>query len=104
MSSKIFDSTTIDNLRAIFSTIYFDFETNLIKVDGEAGHLHFQFEYPPNVSLSTLINRPKGRLQRGLAQTVSSYTKLLLERLRSPSHFAAYCGGTPIRIIRQYIN
>jgi putative transposase len=72
--------------------------------DGEDNHVHLLVNYPPKVSISTLVNSLKGvssrllRLERPDIQR--NYWK---GALWSPSYFAASCGGAPLGILRTYI-
>jgi len=39
-----------------------DFEAELIKFNGESDHVHLLVNYPPKVSVSSLVNSLKGCL------------------------------------------
>ena len=73
-------------------------------MDGEDNHVHLLIEYPPKIPVSALVNSLKGVSSRLLRQrhpdTAKRYWKSMLW---SPSYFAAFCGGAPIAIVRQYI-
>jgi putative transposase len=73
-------------------------------MDGEKDHVHLLVEYPPAVSVSSLVNSLKGAssrvLRRERPDIAGSYWK---GALWSPSYFAASCRGAPISIVRQYI-
>ena len=101
---KVFDSDAIERLRAMFGRVCESFEARLVEVDGERDHVHLLVEYPPKVSISSLVNRLKGassqRLRRERPDLAARYWKGVLW---SPSYFAASCGGAPISVIRQYI-
>ncbi len=101
---KVFDSDAIERLRTIFGRVCEGFEARLIEVDGERDHVHLLVEYPPKISISSLVNRLKGassqRLRRERPDLASRYWRGVLW---SPSYFAASCGGAPISVVRQYI-
>jgi putative transposase len=61
--------------------------------------------YPPKVSVSSLVNSLKGVSSRLIRQKnhPSIRRKLWGGSLWSPSYFAGSCGAAPIAIIRQYI-
>ena len=88
---KVFDSPAIDALRGIDGRVCLDFESTLV-------------EYPPKVSISSLVNSLKGvsswMLRKQRPDIRRRYWK---GTLWSPSYFAASCGGAPISIVRQYI-
>jgi len=100
----VFDGETIEQLRHIFSKVCTDFEAQLVEMEGEKNHVHLLVNYPPKVSISTLVNSLKGVssyvLRKRMPKIKSCYWKNVLW---SPSYFAASCGGAPLRIIKQYI-
>ena len=81
-----------------------DFEATLVDTNGEDDHVHLLVEYPPKVTLSTLVNSLKGVSSRRLEQVHPDVTARYWRGvLWSPSHFAASCGGAPLSIIKTYI-
>jgi putative transposase len=82
-----------------------DFEATLVEFDGEDDHVHLLVNYPPKVSVSSLVNSLKGVCSRLIRQKndPNIRRKLWGGSLWSPSYFAASCGGAPIAVIRQYI-
>ncbi|MFZ7216039.1 IS200/IS605 family transposase [[Pasteurella] aerogenes] len=76
---KVFTKEILDDMRGIFESVCTDFEAKLVEFDGEDDHVHLLVNYP------------------------SIRQKLWGGALWSPSYFAGSCGGTPITIIRQYI-
>lgn len=101
---RVFDVEAIEDLRNIFSKVCKDFEAKLVEMDGEQDHVHLLVEYPAKVSVSSLINSLKGvssrLLKKGRPDISDRYWK---GALWSPSYFASSCGGSPIEIVRQYI-
>ncbi|PYU45879.1 MAG: IS200/IS605 family transposase [Acidobacteria bacterium] len=100
----IFDSQAIEALRAIFSKVCTDFQAQLVELDGQRDHVHLLVNYPPKVSVSSLVNSLKGVssyvLRRRLPRIAKCYWKNVLW---SPSYFAASCGGAPLDLIKRYI-
>ena len=100
----VLSTYAIRDLTAIFKMVCVDFNASLIECNGEDDHVHLLVEYPPQVSISKLVNSLKGvssRLIRADRPEISGrYYKGVLW---SPSYFAASCGGAPISIIRQYV-
>jgi putative transposase len=100
----ILDREAIEKLRNIFSKVCIDFETVLVQIDGASNHVHLLVNYPPNVSVSSLVNSLKGVssyvLRRQLPRIAKCYWKNVL---CSPSYFAASCGGAPLEVIKRYI-
>lgn len=101
---RVFDGRAIESLRAMFTKICLDFEATLVEMDGEDNHVHLLVQYPPKVSVSSLVNSLKGVSSRMLRlerpDLMRRYWKGVLW---SPSYFAASCGGAPINILKAYI-
>lgn len=101
---KVFTKTILEEMRPIFEKVCKDFESVLDEFDGEDDHVHLLVNYPPKVSVSSLVNSLKGVSSRLLRQRFPELEKRYWKgALWSPSYFAASCGGAPISIIRQYI-
>lgn len=100
----ILDGQALATLRHIFSKVGMDFESQLIQMDGASNHVHLLVNYPPKVSVSSLVNSLKGVssyvLRRQLPGIAKCYWKNVLW---SPSYFAASCGGAPLDIIKRYM-
>ena len=100
----IFDGEAMEALRHIFSKVCVDFESQLVQMDGESNHVHLLVNYPPKVSVSSLVNSLKGVssyvLRRQLPRIAKCYCKNVLW---SPSYFAASCGGAPLEVLKRYI-
>lgn len=99
---RVFDGDAINRLRIIFANTCADFGAQLIEMNGEDDHVHLLVEYPSKVAVSSLVNSLKGVSSRLLRKERPDkhYWKGILW---SPSYFASSCGGTPISIVRQYI-
>ena len=101
---RVFDSPAIQRLRANFARVCADFEANRFEMDGEDDHMHLLVEYPPKVPVSSLVNSLKGVSGRMLRKERLEIQKRYWKgALRSPSYFAAVCGGASISIVRQHI-
>ena len=94
----------IRDLAAMFAKVCGDFDAKLVECNGQDDHVHLLVEYPPQVSISRLVNSLKGvssrRLRAWRPEIRGRYFKGVLW---SPSYFAASCGGAPITIVRQYV-
>lgn len=102
---EVFTKEVLADLRPIFSDVCADFEAELVEFDGEDDHVHLLVQYPPKVSVSSLVNSLKGVSSRMIRKKnyPSIRKKLWGGALWSPSYFAGSCGGAPIAVIRQYI-
>jgi putative transposase len=72
----------------------------LLELNGEADHVHLLVEYPPTLSVSTLVNhlkRMSGRMMR------KEFPELAARgaHLWTPSYFAASAGGAQIERLRE---
>lgn len=94
----------IRDLTAIFTKVCTDFGASLIECNGEDDHVHLLVEYPPQLSISRLVNSLKGVSSRRLRQVRPEVRGRYFKGvLWSPSYFSASCGGAPISVIRQYV-
>ena len=102
---EVFTKAILDDLRPIFSSVCADFEAELVAFDGEEDYVHLLVNYPPKVSVSSLVNSLKGVSSRMIRKKDDPdiRKKLWGGALWSPSYFAGSCGGAPIAVIRQYI-
>lgn len=100
----VLSARAIEDLRSIFASVCRDFESELVECNGEDDHVHLLVEYPPKVSVSTLVNSLKGVSSRFLRQWRPEVSGRYFKGvLWSPSYFAASCGGAPLAIIKQYV-
>ena len=101
----VFTKSMLDDLKDTFSSVFADFEADLVEFDGEDDHVHLLVNYPPKVAVSNLVNSLKGVSSRMIRKKhfESIKNKLWGASLWSPSYFAGSCGGAPIEIIKQYI-
>lgn len=102
---SVFTKAVLEDLKEIFASVCQDFEAELVEFDGEKDHVHLLINYPPKVSVSRLVNSLKGVSSRLIRKKryACIQDKLWAGALWSPSYFAASCGGSPISIIKQYI-
>jgi len=102
---NVFTKEILSDLSSIFFSVCSDFEAELVEFDGEDDHVRLLVNYPPKVSISSLVNSLKGVSSRLIRKKnyPSIRRKLWGGALWSPSYFAGSCGGAPIEMIRQYI-
>lgn len=100
----VLSALAIRDLSAIFAKVCGDFKASLVECNGEDDHVHLLVEYPPQISISKLVNSLKGvssrRLRQMRPEVAGRYFKGVLW---TPSYFAASCGGAPISIIKRYV-
>lgn len=103
---KVFTKEVLDELNLILNQVCQDFNAQLVEFNGEEDHVHLLVNYPPKVSISSLVNSLKGVSSRMIRKKnyVSINQELWGSALWSPSYFASSCGGASIEVIRQYID
>ena len=100
----VFSKRMIDFMQECFAKVCFDFESELKEFNGEKDHVHLMVCYPPNVSISKLVNSLKGVSSRMLRKDFPEVHKFYWKGvLWSPSYFASSCGGALIDILKKYI-
>jgi len=90
----------LDALREVFARVCAEFGAELIEMDGEDDHVHLLVAYPPQVSVTRLVNSLKGVSARRLRQRYRVRTHRA--HLWSPSYRAASAGGAPLETLKQY--
>ncbi|HSP85042.1 MAG TPA: IS200/IS605 family transposase [Psychrobacter sp.] len=102
---KVFSKEILDELRLILNQVCQDFDAELVEFNGEQDHVHLLVNYPPKVSVSSLVNSLKGVSSRMIRKKnyASINRQLWGNALWSPSYFASSCGGASINVVRQYI-
>ncbi|WP_396690027.1 IS200/IS605 family transposase [Microbispora sp. SCL1-1] len=74
--------------------------------NGEPTHVHLLVNFPPKAALSRLVNSLKKgvsfrRLRQEFPELARHYYRA--NKLWSGSYFAGSAGGTPVSVLRQYI-
>ncbi|MBC9718098.1 IS200/IS605 family transposase [Streptomyces sp. TRM66268-LWL] len=82
-----------------------DFGAELRESNGERDHVHPLAHHPPKAAISRLVGSLKGVAARRLRQEFPGHIRKYLwgEHFRTPSYFAASCGGAPLAVIKEYI-
>ncbi len=101
----VFTKKVLAELRKIFDSVCKDFNAVLVEFDGKDDHVHLLVNYPPKISISSLVNSLKGVSSRMIRKkNFASIRKALWKNsLWSPSYFASSCGGAPLNILKEYI-
>ena len=102
---KAITGRVLHAMRKIFIAICKNFGAELVECNGERDHVHLLVNYPPKVSLSSLVNSLKGVSARLIRKKKFPEIRAALwgNSLWSPSYFAASCGGAPLSVIEQYV-
>lgn len=86
-----------DSMETVAKSMGFE----IIEFNGESDHVHLLIEYPPKLSISTLVNHLKGVSSRMYRQ--QGFKSPHSEHLWSPSYFATSVGGAPLAVLKEYI-
>lgn len=102
---EVFTKKVLKELRKIFGSVCNDFGAILVEFDGKDDHVHLLVNYPPKISISSLVNSLKGGSSRLIRKKnfASIRNALWKNCLWSPSYFASSCGGAPLNILKEYI-
>ena len=102
---KAITGQVLHSMKRIFDSVCNDFDATLVECNGERDHVHLLVNYPPKISLSSLVNSLKGVSSRLIKKKKFAEIESSLwgQSLWSPSYFAASCGGAPLSIVERYV-
>ena len=102
---NVFVEEVLLDLKDIFNSVCQDFGSELIEFDGKEDHVSLLVNYPPKIALSSFVNSLKEISSRLIRKKnyPSVQNALWGKTLWSPSYFAGSCGGSPLEIVKQYI-
>lgn len=96
----------IDNadirLKEIILEVIKDTKSTLIEMEIMPDHVHLLIECDPQFGIHKLIKRIKGRSSR-LLRNEFNFLKRKLPTLWTHSYFIATVGGSPLEVIKRYI-
>lgn len=102
---NIFEGRHLQALESYARKVCEDLEVELVEFNGEPNHVHLLVNYPPKLSLSTLVNSLKGVTSRLLRKDFPEVERHYWKNktLWSRSYFVSSCGGAPLEILKKYI-
>ncbi len=102
---NIFTGEMLRRLHEILESLLIKWECKLVEFNGEENHIHFLFQYHPNILLSKLVNNIKTVTSRKLRQEFSEQVNKFYwkDALWNGSYFVASCGGVTISTLKKYI-
>ncbi|MFF3873730.1 IS200/IS605 family transposase [Streptomyces sp. NPDC001978] len=112
---NVFNDAMLTRCEEIMRKVCEDFGTNLIEFNGEEDHVYLLVHYPPKAALSKpgqltqesqLPSAAAGGTSR--SKTGGEFTgrvnrAIMHGRFWSSSYFAGSCGGTPLQVVKDYI-
>ncbi len=99
---SVFTAESLAIVEKSFKEVAKKMDFQIQEFNGESDHIHALIEYPPKLSISQIVNALKGVSSRmyGKAGYPKPYGK---DALWSPSYFASSIAGTPLEVLKQYI-
>jgi len=102
---KVINADILAELKSIFTRLCAAKECELLEFSGEVDHVHLLISYPPNVTLSKLINNLKAVSSKLIRQQFASRVNQVYTK---PVFWTqAYCiisaGGAPLEVLKTYI-
>ena len=99
---KALSDAALDRMQEVCLGVAEKMGFQLMELNGEADHVHLLVEYPPTLSVSSLVNHLKGVSSRMLRK---EFPELAAggAHLWTPSYFATSAGGAPIERLREYL-
>ncbi len=98
---KVFNTESLNVIHQSFKRVALQMNFKLIEFNGESDHVHAVIEYPPKLSVSTIVNHLKGVSSRMYGK--AGYKKPNKNALWSPSYFASSVGGAPLDVLKEYV-
>jgi putative transposase len=101
----VFTPSLLKRLHEIFKETCEQMDVELLEFGGEDDHVHLRLCCPPKLAISNLVGKLKGKSSYFLRQEYWSLLKDKLwgEHLWSPSYCVVSCGGTPLEIVKKYV-
>ena len=102
---KVLYREQIIYLDSLFGNILKEMGCVLIEFNGELDHVHIALSYPPQHSISYIVNRLKGRSSWELKRVFPdlAFNLKMKSNLWSRSYFAGSVGGATLEILKKYI-
>lgn len=89
-------------LKEIILEVANEFNSEVIEMEIMPDHVHLLLEVDPQFGIAKVVRYMKGRSSRFLRQEFS-WLKSRLPTLWTNSYFVSTVGGTPISVVKQYI-
>ena len=101
---KVINNSISDRLKDIFVDIAPNYGVELIEWNHDVDHVHLLFKAKPNTEISKLLNAYKSASSRRIKNEFPSIRKYLWkEYFWSKSYCLVTTGGTPLEVVKQYI-
>ncbi len=102
---KVFTQPMIERLQGLCCELCIKWDCKPIEVNGEADHIHFLFQYPPQLALPNFVGNLKSVTSRKIRdeypERVSEFYRKAV--LWNEAYFIASCGGVTITRLKEYV-
>jgi len=101
----VFTSNILNTLKLIFAETCKQMESELLEFGGEDDHVHLMVSSPPKLAIANLVGKLKGKSSYILRKEFWPHIKQKLwgNNLWSPSYCVVSCGGSPLDMVKKYI-
>lgn len=101
----VFNAKMLETVEDIIHKTCEQMDCELIEFNGEADHVHLMVNVHPKLAISNLVGKLKGKTSYFLRKDFwpQVQQKLWGEHFWSPSYCVVSVGGTPLEIVKKYI-
>jgi len=99
---KVLDETVSKRIKEILREVAQDTDSEILEMEVMPDHVHLLVETHPQLGIHRLVKRFKGRSSRFLRREFPSL-RSRLPTLWTNSYFVSTVGGTPLSVIKKYI-
>jgi len=99
---KILFNKIEKRLKVIVKEVCIEKDAQLIEVGCDKDHIHMLVDVDPQFGIHKLVKQIKGRSSKILREEFP-FLKKILPSLWTNSYFVSTVGGTPLSIVKQYI-
>ena len=98
---SVFCQEGLETIKEAMNSVADKMEFKILEFNGEGDHVHVLLEYPPKLSVSTLVKHLKGVSSR--AYRKAGHPCPSKDHLWSPSYFSVSVAGAPLDVLKAYI-
>ena len=96
----------LDRLKQVADSVAEKWDSSIVEFSGEADHIHFLLDYPPQKTLSSLIANMKSTMSKTMWREFEPHLKKFYWKQRvlwTGAYFVASCGGVTIDQLKAYV-
>jgi putative transposase len=103
---KAITAEMMTRMRQMFEQVCKTMDCELLGFDGESDHVHLLVDFHPKQSIAAVAGSLKACTSRAMRKEFAEHLKQFYWKnvFWSGSYYVASSGGTPIEVLRQYIN